>query len=202
MNISRVLDAVVAGQPSRVALVVGDREVTYGELDAAVASYARVLADHGVARGDRVAVVDVGGVLSTAAMLGTARLGAAAALMNVQLKPAELRDCLARQDRIHGATQETARQQAKLQADRSEIDRLGAELKEQMEALDRKNADAVAAYNAQVATRDKLIDSYQDAVPAFNTKVEALKAEQAAFSRACEGRRYDEDDAAAIRKGS
>jgi len=117
------------------------------------------------------------------------------------LKPAELRDCLARQDRIHGATEETARQQTKLQADRSEIDRLGAELKEQMEALDRKNADAVAAYNAQVATRDKLIDSYQDAVPAFNTKVEALKAEQAAFSRACEGRRYDEDDAAAIRKG-
>lgn len=118
------------------------------------------------------------------------------------LKPAELRDCLARQDRVHAATQETAQQQTKLQADRSEIDRLATSLKEQMEVLDRKNADAVAAYNAQVATRDKLIDSYQDAVPAFNAKVEALKAEQAAFSQACEGRRYDEDDAAAIRKAS
>ena len=117
------------------------------------------------------------------------------------LKPAELRDCLARQDRIHAATQETTQQQTKLQADRTEIDRLAASLKEQMEVLDRKNADAVAAYNAQVETRDKLIDSYQDAVPAFNAKVEALKAEQAAFARACEGRRYDEDDAAAIRKG-
>ncbi|HUP07350.1 MAG TPA: hypothetical protein VMU47_09365 [Caldimonas sp.] len=117
------------------------------------------------------------------------------------LKPAELRDCLARQDRIHAATQETTQQQAKLQADRSEIDRLAASLKEQMAVLDRKNADAVSAYNAQVETRDKLIDSYQDAVPAFNAKVEALKAEQAAFARACEGRRYDEDDAAAIRKG-
>jgi len=117
------------------------------------------------------------------------------------LKPAELRDCLARQDRIHAATQETAQQQTKLQADRTEIDRLATSLKEQMDALDRKNADAVAAYNAQVETRDKLIDSYQDAVPGFNAKVEALKSEQAAFTRACEGRRYDEDDAAAIRKG-
>jgi acyl-CoA synthetase (AMP-forming)/AMP-acid ligase II len=92
MNISRVLDAVVAAQPSRVALVVDDDEVTYGELDAAVASCARALSDHGVGRGDRVAVVEVGGVLSTAAMLATARVGAAAALMNVQLKPAELQE--------------------------------------------------------------------------------------------------------------
>ena len=90
MNISRVLDTVVAEQPSRVALVIGDEAVTYGALDAAVASCARVLADHGVGPGDRVAVVDVGGVLSTAAILAVARVGGAAALMNVQLKPTEL----------------------------------------------------------------------------------------------------------------
>jgi acyl-CoA synthetase (AMP-forming)/AMP-acid ligase II len=92
VNISRVLDTVVAKQPSRVALVIGDEAVTYGALDAAVASCARVLADHGVGAGDRVAVVDVGGVLSTAAILAVARVGGAAALMNVQLKPTELRD--------------------------------------------------------------------------------------------------------------
>jgi acyl-CoA synthetase (AMP-forming)/AMP-acid ligase II len=90
VNISRVLDTVVAEQPSRVALVIGDEAVTYGALDAAVASCARVLADHGVGPGDRVAVVDVGGVLSTAAILAVARVGGAAALMNVQLKPTEL----------------------------------------------------------------------------------------------------------------
>jgi len=92
VNISRVLDTVVAEQPSRVALVIGDEAVTYGALDAAVASCARVLADHGVGPGDRVAVVDVGGVLSTAAILAVARVGGAAALMNVQLKPTELHD--------------------------------------------------------------------------------------------------------------
>ena len=117
------------------------------------------------------------------------------------LKGAELRDCLARQDRIRAATDDTTRQQAKLNADRAEIDRLGTALKEQAETLDRKNADAVAAYNTQVETRDKLIDSYQGAVPVFNAKVEALKTEQTAFSKSCEGRRYDEDMAAEIRKG-
>jgi hypothetical protein len=117
------------------------------------------------------------------------------------LKPDELRACLERQDRIHAVGDETTRQQTQLHADRAEIDRLGAALKEQVATLDRTNADAVAAYNAQVETRDKMIDSYQAAVPTFNTKVEALKADQAAFAKSCEGRRYAEDDAAAIRKG-
>ncbi len=46
----------------------------------------------GIGPGDRVAVVDVGGLASTAVILGAARLGAAAALMNVQLKPSELQE--------------------------------------------------------------------------------------------------------------
>jgi len=92
MTIAHVMDEVVAIDPSRVALVVAGDDVTYAELDAAVTSCATVLAAHGVGVGDRVAVVDVGGVLSTSAMLATTRLGAAAALMNVQLKPGELRE--------------------------------------------------------------------------------------------------------------
>jgi acyl-CoA synthetase (AMP-forming)/AMP-acid ligase II len=90
MNISHVMDAVVAADPSRRALVIGDDAVTYADLDAAVSSSAAALVEHGVTDGDRVAVVGVGGPLSTAAILATARVGAAAALMNVQLKPSEL----------------------------------------------------------------------------------------------------------------
>jgi hypothetical protein len=116
------------------------------------------------------------------------------------LRGAELRECLQRQTRIHAATEETTRQQAQLRADRTEIDRLGSVLKEQAETLDRKASEAVGAYNAQVQTRDELIDRYQNSVPAFNAKVEALKADQEAFAKACEGRRYDEDEAAAIKK--
>jgi hypothetical protein len=117
------------------------------------------------------------------------------------LSRAQLRDCLARQNRLHGRPDEMARRQAALNADKAEIERLGSVLKEQATALDRTSADAVGAYNEQVRARDKLIDDYQGAVPAFNTEVEALKSEQAAFASACQNRRYDENDELAIRKG-
>ena len=117
------------------------------------------------------------------------------------LTPAQLRDCLARQDRVHAGSDETAKQQASLAADRAEIDRRGAALKDQLATLDRTSAEAVAAYNEQAQERDRLVDTYEAAVPAFNARVEALKAEQAAFAKACENRRYDEADELAIRKG-
>ena len=72
--------------------MVGDRSITYAELADAVASCAAGLAAHGVGRGDRVAVVEAGGLLSAAVILGAAHVGAAAALMNVQLKAAELQE--------------------------------------------------------------------------------------------------------------
>lgn len=117
------------------------------------------------------------------------------------LTPAQLRDCLTRQERLRAGTDETTREQTTLTANKAEIDRLGLALKEQMATLDRRSVDAVAAYNAQVEARDKMIDEYQEAVPAFNLKVESLKAEQAGFTKACENRRYDENDEIAIRKG-
>jgi hypothetical protein len=117
------------------------------------------------------------------------------------LTPAQLRECLDRQQRLRASSDQSVKEQADLKASKAEIDRLGVVLKEQLETLDRTSADAVAAYNAQVDARDKLIDTYQESVPAFNTKVEALKAEQAAYSKACENRRYDEADEISIRKG-
>ena len=74
-------------------------------------------------------------------------------------------------------------------------------MKEQLATLDRTSADAVAAYNAQAAARDKMIDQYQEGVPLHNTEVEALKADRAAHAKACENKRYDEADEMMIRKG-
>jgi acyl-CoA synthetase (AMP-forming)/AMP-acid ligase II len=90
VNIGQFVDAAAQGASARLALAVGGRECTYGELHRAVMQVAATLRSHGIKRGDRVAVVDVGSVLSVAAILGAARIGAAAALMNVQLKPSEL----------------------------------------------------------------------------------------------------------------
>ena len=56
----------------------------------AARSIARGLRAAGVQPGDRVPVVEVGNLLSIATMLGAARIGAAAALMNPALRPQEI----------------------------------------------------------------------------------------------------------------
>jgi acyl-CoA synthetase (AMP-forming)/AMP-acid ligase II len=89
MNIGTIIDATVAGHPGRAALIVDERVISYGELGVAVEQCAARLADSGLA-GERVAVIDVGSLLSIATMLGAARIGAAAALMNPALAPPEL----------------------------------------------------------------------------------------------------------------
>jgi long-chain acyl-CoA synthetase len=90
VNIGLFVDEPARGAPARLALAIGERECTYGELHRAVLQIAATLRARGIKRGDRVSVVDTGSVLSVAAILGAARIGAAAALMNVQLKPSEL----------------------------------------------------------------------------------------------------------------
>ncbi len=94
MNTGTILDAAAAGDPARTALIVDGRLISYGELAAAVRACAAGLAARGVLAGQRVAVVDGGSLLSIATVLGAMRIGAAAALMNPALTPAELRALL------------------------------------------------------------------------------------------------------------
>ncbi len=94
MNIGTLIDAAAADDPGRTALVIDGREISYGELAATVERCAARLTDSGVA-GARVAVVDVGSLASIATMLGAARIGSAAALMNPALTPRELEGLLA-----------------------------------------------------------------------------------------------------------
>ena len=89
MNIGTFIDAAAAADPARAALIIDGRVVSYGELATAVERCAAHLAASGTT-GRRVAVVDVGSLLSIATMFGAARIGAAAALMNPALTPPEL----------------------------------------------------------------------------------------------------------------
>lgn len=91
MNTGTIQDAAASGDPARAALIVGGRTVSYAELATAVRQCATRLAGHGVTPGQRIPVVDGGSLLSIAALLGVARLGAAPALMNPALTPPELR---------------------------------------------------------------------------------------------------------------
>jgi acyl-CoA synthetase (AMP-forming)/AMP-acid ligase II len=94
MNIGTILDAAAADDPGRIALIIDGCDISYGELAAAVERCAARLNDCGVA-GARVAVLDVGSLASIATMLGAARIGAAAGLMNPALTPRELEGLLA-----------------------------------------------------------------------------------------------------------
>jgi acyl-CoA synthetase (AMP-forming)/AMP-acid ligase II len=90
VNIASIIDAPASQDPTRPALILKDGVVTYGQLDQAARSVAAGLKSAGVQPGDRVPVVEVGNLLSIATMLGAARIGAAAALMNPALRPGEI----------------------------------------------------------------------------------------------------------------
>ncbi|MGB6205765.1 class I adenylate-forming enzyme family protein [Mycobacterium sp.] len=98
MNIGTIIEAAATGDPDRVALIIDNLRITYGALATAVERCAAGLAANGVVAGSRVAVVDGGSLLSIASVLGAARIGAAAALMNPALTSAELRDLLRNAD--------------------------------------------------------------------------------------------------------
>jgi acyl-CoA synthetase (AMP-forming)/AMP-acid ligase II len=94
MNTGTILDAAATGDPTRAALIIDGRTINYRELAATVRRSAAALAARGVVAGQRVAVVDNGSLLSIATLLGAARIGAAATLMNPALTPPELQGLL------------------------------------------------------------------------------------------------------------
>jgi acyl-CoA synthetase (AMP-forming)/AMP-acid ligase II len=94
MSTGTIIDAAAAGDPDRVALIIDGRSISYGELAATVGRCTANLTASGIVAGDRVAVVDGGSLLSIATLLGAARIGAVAALMNPALTPPELRGLL------------------------------------------------------------------------------------------------------------
>ena len=113
----------------------------------------------------------------------------------------QLRACLAQQAHMKQQEDESRKRQAELVEVKAEIARSGDALKAKLESMDRTNAEAVAAYNAEAAARDKQIDDYEAGVAEFNARVETQQAERDAFAKGCDNRRYFEEDEIAIRKG-
>ena len=90
MNVGHATDAPLLAVPDRVALVVDGESVTFRQLEHRIRQAEAALTAAGVAPGDRVALVNLGSVLSVATLFGAARIGAAAAQMNAYLTPGEL----------------------------------------------------------------------------------------------------------------
>jgi len=105
------LAARAALTPDRLALMVGDQRITFGELDRRATSAARRLAGLGVREGDRVAVFFRGALPMAELVHGVARVGAILVPLNIRLAPAEIawqiqdvRACLLLYDSPHPPT--------------------------------------------------------------------------------------------------
>ncbi len=95
----RGLAGIARADPDRVALVFGDRRMTFGELDRAANAMAHAFAPHVTNPGDRVAVMTGNSTDSFAVWHGVTRLGALVVPVSTRLKEAEVaylaQDCAA-----------------------------------------------------------------------------------------------------------
>jgi long-chain acyl-CoA synthetase len=94
MNLSELIQEPVASAPGRIALVIGDEPVSYGELGSYVAHAAAELLRRGVQPGDSIALLDDCSTLLVATLLGAAHIGAAAVPIHVELQVEELREVI------------------------------------------------------------------------------------------------------------
>lgn len=114
---------------------------------------------------------------------------------------AELRSCVKRQSALQTQSEAAIKAQDQMKAERAAIEQGSAAIKTDMEKLDRTDLVAVEAFVERAKAHDKRIDDYEARVPAFNEQVQAAQAERAAFAKACEDRRYLEDDLKDIKAG-
>ncbi len=80
--------------PTREALVAGARSLTYLELDVRTDCLARALAQHGAARGERIALLSENRLEYLECELAAAKLGAVVACLNWRLTDEELAHCV------------------------------------------------------------------------------------------------------------
>ena len=117
------------------------------------------------------------------------------------LTRAQLRECMAQQERMRVMTEEAVALQTQFNAEKADLAQQGVTLKEELAVLDRTKVQAVEQYNLKSAARDKAIDAFEAGTEAYNKRVKRLTMEHEIFVSGCENRRYDEKDEIAIQQG-
>jgi len=125
----------------------------------------------------------------------------AAAAKTPLLTREELRSCMNTKTKLHQQRDETLQLQSQLDAEKTEIQRAGDELKQRLAALDRTNREQVEKFVESNNAHEKRIDAYTARGADFNAKVDSLTADNEAYKKACENRRFDEKDEIAIKNG-
>ena len=93
-TVGRLFAETAALNPDRAALVEGDRELTYGDLNVRVNRLARAMFERGVGRGDRVALLVRNCIAFLEVELAAAKIGAITVSFNWRWAEAEIAHCL------------------------------------------------------------------------------------------------------------
>ena len=123
-----------------------------------------------------------------------------AARPDAVLTPAQLKDCLDKQQRRDRATDAALKSKADIAADKAVIDKSGSELSDAATTLDKTSEDEVNAYNAKVDERNRKIEAYEAKVAAYNKEAEGVRALGDDYAKSCANRRYDDRDLADIQR--
>src|SRR5262245_1254523 len=91
LNVADLFEHTVDAVPDRVAVVCGDRQVAYAELDARANRLAHHLAAHGVGPGDHVGMYSRNSIEALETMIAAYKLRAVAISVNYRYVEDELR---------------------------------------------------------------------------------------------------------------
>jgi hypothetical protein len=130
---------------------------------------------------------------SSTAPSASARSGGAKGASAI-LTPAQLRSCMDQKERLRKQGETAASAKAQIDAQKADIERMEAELAAEAPRVDRTSEEAVNAFNADVGRRDRLLETYQTQVDAYNAQAREMQSTKTAHEKSCENRRYDERD--------
>ncbi|HZW72137.1 MAG TPA: hypothetical protein VFF43_01265 [Caldimonas sp.] len=116
------------------------------------------------------------------------------------MTPAQLKDCLDKQQRRDKATDAALKTKGEINAEKAAIDKSGTELSDAATTLDKTSEDAVNAFNDKVDERNKQIEAYEAKVAAYNRDAEGVRALGDEYAKSCANRRYDDRDLADIQR--
>lgn len=111
----------------------------------------------------------------------------------------ELRVCLNEQDRLQQLTTGMKSEQAELERQKADVQRIDAELASKVGTVDPNDTATLAALKEQGARRDAMADDYNARLAALREKSAAFDSGRKNWVERCGDRDYDERDEAAIR---
>jgi hypothetical protein len=117
------------------------------------------------------------------------------------LTRAELRECIGMQERVKTGGEAAVRERDLLEQEKAMLMRQREDIQAALDKLDLANAEAVEQHKARAQTHDQSVQDFSARSNAFNARIGALEGDRTGFKQRCEGRRFDQVDEEAIRKG-